>query len=238
MQNEPISRRAAMRTAVIRTTGGALLARSLAAAPPFWERKAPQDWSPDEITQLLNHSPWARETNLDFEASEGGHLENLPTGAPPQPGEHVPRPEAQAGSMQRAPVVVRWESAQPIRDALQLPLLHTFAGRYVIGVSNIPVEAMTHHRAGHPDAPLSDETMLTELEGAATLETQGRDPAGTGLVRRVPGSQNNYLFGFDKDLLPLTGKEKEVLFVLHTARVSVKAKFEPKAMVYHGRFSV
>jgi len=232
MQNEPISRRV-----LIRTAGVGLIASTISAAPPFWERKKPQDWSPEEIAQLLNRSPWARETNLDFEATEGGHLENLPTGAPPQPGEHVPRPEAQAGSMQRAPVVVRWESSQPVRDALQLPLLQIFTGRYVVGVSNIPPGAMGRYRRGAPEVFPTQEELLNELAGAATLQISGRDPVGTGLARRVAGSQNNYLFGFDKDLLPLTGREKELLFVLHTARVSVKAKFEPKNMLYHGSFS-
>ncbi len=54
----------------------------------------------------------------------------------------------------------------------------------------------------------------------------------------MPGAQNTYLFGFDKDLLPLTGSEKEIDFVLRTARVSVKAKFEPKNMMYRGKFAL
>jgi hypothetical protein len=233
MQNKPICRRS-----LIRTLGLCFFAPVLQAAPPFWNRKAPQDWTTDEITQLLGRSPWARETNLDFEATEGGHIENLPTGAPPQPGEKAPRPDAQAGSMSRTPVVVRWESAQPIRDAFQTPMIHAFEGHYVISVSNIPPAAMTRHRAGKHDVAPSQEDMLAELQGAATLEVPGRDPAGAGLIRKVSGSENNYLFGFAKELLPLTGSEKEILFVLHTARVSVKAKFEPKSMIYRGKFAV
>jgi len=227
------------RRSLIRTAGACLIASSLRAAVPFWNRKAPQDWTEDEIAQLLGRSPWARETNLDFEATEGGHFENLPTGAPAQPGEHVPRPEAQAGSMTRTPVVVRWESAQPIRDALQVPPLQAFAGRYAIGVSNIPPEAMNRHsRGARPVTTINLEDLLAELQGAASLVVPGRDPVGAGLVKHVAGSENNYLFGFDKDLLPLTGSEKEILFVLHTARVSVKAKFEPKNMMYRGKFAV
>jgi hypothetical protein len=234
MQFKPTGRRAAIRTA-----SAFLLAARLPAAPPFWNRKAPQDWTSDEITQLLNRSPWARETNLDFEAVEGGHLELPPTtGTPSQPGEHAIRPQAEAGSLRRTPVIVRWESAQAIRDALQLPPLQAFAGHYAISISNIPPAAMVRHHAGAHDIMPGPDELLAELQGAASLEAPGREPAGAGIVRKVAGSQNNYLFGFSRDLLPLTGAEKEIDFLLHTARVTVKAKFEPRNMVYRGKFTL
>jgi hypothetical protein len=232
------------RRLALRSLGACLLApQLLPAATPFWNKKAPSEWTPDEIQQLLNRSPWARETNIDFEQSEGGHVE-LPTGGPP--GQDGKPSEAAAGVMRRAPVLVRWESAQAIRDALQLPLLQIFAGRYVISVSNIPPEAMnigTNLGRRRGDAGLTRpaptlEEMLTDLQGAATLEVVGRDPAGAGVVRRVPGAESNYLFGFDRDLLTVSGSDKEIAFVLKTARVSVKAKFELKNMVYRGKIAL
>jgi hypothetical protein len=42
------------------TTYTLLLSALLAASPPFWESKAPHDWTDLEITALLNDSPWAR----------------------------------------------------------------------------------------------------------------------------------------------------------------------------------
>jgi hypothetical protein len=220
------------------------IAPALRAATPFWNRKPPAEWSADEITQLLNRSPWSRETNFDFEAVEGGRIELPPGGAPGQQGNNNGPPsrdaqltsDRQAGVMRRATVVVRWESAQPVRDALQLPPLQGFEGRYVISVSNIPAGAMNHRRRGEPEP--TPEEVIAELQGAATLEVTGRDPAGAGIVRRLAGSQSSYLFGFSQDLLPLTGNEKEVVFLLHTARVSVKEKFELKNMIYHGKLAV
>jgi hypothetical protein len=223
---------------LLSAAGACLFTTVLEAAPPFWERKAASQWSSDEIAQLLNRSPWARETNLDFEATEGGRLEMPQAGAPPRPGEYVPPVDPAKGSLQRSAVVVRWESAQPVRDALQIPSIKSFEGRYVVGVSNIPPTVMTRRRRGAPDSVPTPEDLLAELQGAATLESPGREPVGAGLVKHVAGSENNYLFGFDRDLLPLTGREKEVLFVLRTARVSVKAKFEPKNMFYRGKFAV
>jgi hypothetical protein len=230
------NRRSLMRLAAIVFVPG------LSAATPFWNRKPPSQWTADEITQLLNRSPWSRETNFDFEAVEGGHLELPAGGAPGQEGNNgrgrnpQMSSDPQAGVMRRATVVVRWESAEPVRDAQQLPPLQGFEGRYVISVSNIPAGVMNRHRRGEPEP--SSEDVIAELQGAATLVVTGRDPAGAGIVRRLAGSQNSYLFGFSKDLLPLSGNEKEVVFELRTARVSVKEKFELKNMIYHGKLAV
>ncbi len=231
------SRRTAIRLAAC------VFAPNLLAATPFWNRKPPVEWTPDEITQLLNRSPWSRETNFDFEAVEGGRLE-MPAGSQPglegndgkRPDPYKMSTDPQAGVMRRATVVVRWESAQPVRDALQLPPLQGFEGRYVISVSNIPAGVMNLHRRN--EAPPTPESIIAELQGAATLEATGHEPAQAGIVRRLAGTQTSYLFGFSKDLLPLTGNEKEVLFILRTARVSVKEKFEPKNMIYHGKLAV
>jgi hypothetical protein len=221
---------------------GLAAARSLRAASPFWDRKPSTQWSPDEIAQLLSKSPWARETNLDLEASTGGHMELPPGGGAAgqdqqmSSGRGAPS-DVTPGVMRRTPVLVRWDSAQPLRDTLQLPSIQEFEGRYVISVSNIPAAVMKRKlRSAEDGIALSD--FLAELQGAASLEATGKESVGAGLVRRVPGSANNYLFGFSRDLLQLTGREKEVQFTLRTSLVSVKAKFEPKNMIYRGKLAV
>jgi hypothetical protein len=212
-------------------------APKLQAATPFWERKPSTQWTGEEILQLTTHSPWAKETNLDFEAAEGGHLE-VPGGGSPYDGRGaaIPRPE---GVMKKAPVVVRWESAEPIRMAMVSTLSRDFADRYAIGVSNIPPEAMNAaKRRGEDGTPTTLETMLRDLEAAATLEAPGKDPAGAGIVRRIPGAESTYVFGFAKEFLQLTAQDREAVFTLRTARVSVKAKFNLKEMVYRGKLAL
>ncbi len=216
---------------------------ALRAAPPFWNRKPSSDWTGEEILQLLTKSPWAHETNIDFEATEGGHLETPVGGGAAGQDQQMGSGRGQAsdptaGSMRRAPVLVRWDSAQPLRDTLQLPAIGDFDGRYVIGVSNIPPAVMNRRRRGESETTIPMDDFLAELQGAATLQAPGREPAGAGHVRHVPGSENNYLFGFSRDLFPISANDKEVQFVLRTARVSVKAKFEPKNMTYRGKLAV
>jgi hypothetical protein len=216
-----------------------------AAATGFWNKKLSTDWSPEEILQLTNRSPWAKETNLDFEAADDPTP--VPGSGSPYAGENgngrggtIERP---AGVMKRAPVLARWESAQPIRDALLAPLPHAFDGHYVISLSNVPPTAMNaalnrRRPAGSPEPTITLEAMQEELQAAATLGVAGKDPAGAGIVRRMTGSESTYLFGFSKEFLTLTANDREAVFTLHTLRVSVKARFELKDMVYRGKLAV
>src|SRR5665213_1092561 len=212
------------------------------AASGFWNRKPSTQWSPEEIQQLTTHSPWAKETNLDFEAAEGGHFQVPGSGSPyggtdgQGRGATIERP---AGTMKSAPVVVRWESAKPIRDALLIPLPREFEGHYVLSVSNVPPTAMNPEKRNSPDAqPVTLQQMTGELQAASTLQAAGKDAAGAGLVRRATGLESTYLFGFAKEFLTLTTADKEVVFLLRTNRVSVKAKFQPREMLYRGTLAL
>jgi len=39
-----------------------------AAVVDFWNRKAPAEWSPEEIDRMLTKSPWAKEVNAQLAA--------------------------------------------------------------------------------------------------------------------------------------------------------------------------
>src|SRR5271165_4201960 len=78
-----------------------------AASQGFWNRKPSTEWSPEEIQQLTTRSPWAKETNFDFEAAEDPTP--VPGSGSPYAGENgqgrggtIERP---AGVMKRAPVL-------------------------------------------------------------------------------------------------------------------------------------
>jgi len=217
------------------------LAPMLLAATGFWNKKPSTDWSTDEIMQITSRSPWAHETNLDFESAEEAPAHVAGSGSPYAGqdgngrGATIERP---SGGARRAPVVVRWESARPIRDALLVPLPSAFANHYVLSVSNIPPAAMrpslmddTLRRPD--DRPFTLEAMLDQLQAAATLQVVGKERAGAGVVRRAASSEATYLFGFAREFFPISSTDKEVIFTLRTARVSVRTRFILKDMVYH-----
>lgn len=235
------------------------------AASDFWNRKAPSSWSEEEIAQLTSRSPWAHEVNAEFEldsdytvngsdgpsVGRGGQIgpPGSGTGAPAQFELGRDKNGAQRGARRREPVTVRWESARPVLDALGKPLSPEFAGRYVISVSGLPVGIMERRRRGVESGPVSADPkentpaarqrrMVEQLQASATLEAKGREPAQPGLVKPVPRMPGLYLFGFSKDLLPLSGRDREVVFTLRTALMSVRAKFEPKDMLYRGELAL
>lgn len=261
-KSHPLTRRSALRLAV-----GVTLAKNvpyLHAASDFWNKKNPSAWSSQEIAQLTSHSPWAREVNAEFEfdsdyttnGSEGPGIgrggaivaPGTGSGASPQIELGRDRNDNQRGARHREPVTVRWESAQPILDALGIPLSADFQGRYVLSVSGLPLGIMDRHRRGastelraDPDenTPAARQRrMIEQLKLSATLEARGREPEQPGLVKAVPRTPGTYLFGFSKELLPLTQNDRDVAFTLRTALMSVRAKFEPKEMIYRGQLAL
>ncbi len=137
---------------------------------------------------------------------------------------------------------VRWESAKPIRDALKSPLPEEFADSYVISVSGVPVLEAGRQRSEDGDTTtttvskgLSDE-VLERIKELTYLEPKGKSPAQPSAVRKgTPGSSGapTLLYGFPRDVVPLTADDKDVTFTTHLGRIEVKTRFSLKDMMYH-----
>jgi hypothetical protein len=256
------------RRAALRLAGRTLLAGGTAAwldaASGFWNKKPPSQWSSEEIARLTENSPWAREVNAEFEmdsdyttngaqgpvVGRGGVLGAPGTGAgaPAQIELGRDRNDSPRGARRGAPVRVRWESAQPILDAMGVPLAAELRNRYVLSVSGLPLGIMERRKRGagvelradpEENTPIARQRrMIEQLQLAATLEARDKEPEQPGMVKAVPRTPGTFLFAFSAELLPLTVKDREVLFTLRTALMSVRAKFDPKEMVYRGRLAV
>jgi hypothetical protein len=237
--------------------GAALvLPRWAQAKTEFWNARPADKWSSEEIEKLTNDSPWAKGVNVEFQQDldptvtaantpsigRGGAIE-----APRNPAHTMQMgPDAEqvrGGARRREPVVVRWESAQSIRDAYGFPLPADFKDRYVIGVTRLPYGIMDKPKRGEgpqePESLIQKQQRMRELlQAAAYLEARGKEPAQAGVVRLAPKATQTWLFGFSKEFLTLEPTDREVQFTLHTALVSLRAKFEPKAMLYKGKLAV
>ena len=123
---------------------------------------------------------------------------------------------------------VRWESAQPVIDALRTKLPPAFADRYVIGISGVPA------LQGRDFLP-GDEAMVERFKAGARLKGKGKDSAQAGVVRR---SAAGMWFGFSKELLPITAADKDVTFILDTGQISLQARFDPREMLYGGKLAL
>ena len=204
---------------------GCLVDSTWAAASEFWNRKKPSEWSQEEIERLTTRSPWARTVHIlpsksymrehaEPEAPNPGGGGGAPSGRGGQTVTPVPIVgRDQSGDRQPVQMTVRWESAQPIKDAVETPFPADFANRYVIGVVN-----------------------LQRGDGRATLRAKGKEPLDAGAVH--VSRTGEVLFGFSKELLPLGANDKDVEFNLETPDYVINAKFEPKEMIYRGALAL
>lgn len=223
----------------------------------FWNAKTPDKWSGDEIEKLTSDSPWAKAVNVEFfqdtdplvaaanapSIGRAGQI-NAPRSLGNQIEMNPEAPQLKGGARKREPVTVRWESALPIRDAQGYPMASGLEDRYVIAVTSLPYGIMDKPRRGEavasaPEPLIQRQQRMRELlQTAASLEIKGKDPAQPGVVRLAPKAVSTWLFGFSKDLVTVEPSDREVVFTLHTALVSLRAKFDPKSMVYRGKLAV
>lgn len=223
---DALGRRHFLRRSLIAALGSGVAlmpASRVFAGAEFWNAKDPSTWTEEEIIQLTSKSPWTREAVPSIRNADD------PTGG-------SVLGESSGGRMgtRHAPmtVIVRWESAQPILDALRAPLPAEFEGHYVVSLTNLPLAA---RRAGGGVEPLHDDS-LDRIQNGATLGVKDKDPAEAGIVRR--NHIGAILFGFSKDQLTLTPRDREIVFALNTNLLSLKTKFDAKEMMYHGKLAV
>jgi hypothetical protein len=171
-----------------------------------------------------------------------------------------------AAAPQGPEVVVRWENADPVLQATKLQIPPQLADHYAISISGLPQQMLAmamngggrtggrRNRGGaggdaqQPEAPTPAPQTPEEqaaqakarqdrLLNSATLSAKGKDPQHADLVMQTTDRQT-VIFGFPKAALPLTASDKDVEFVFHVGPMTIKAKFEPKEMIYKGALSV
>ena len=212
-----------------------LASRAFGGAADFWNKKEPAAWTPEELLFLTTRSPWAKDTRVDFKAKgQGAAGEQAGTDQvrDPTTGGFRGGSSGDGRTPGKAPnVTITWESAQPLFDALRYQIPADFANHYVIGVKDLPILV----DAG-PQRE-SSEQLVDWLKNSATLRVKSRDVVEAGVVTTTRGG-SMVLFGFLKELLPLSVNDREVLFTLDTNQLAIRAKFDPKEMIYRGKLAL
>jgi hypothetical protein len=196
-------------------------ASRLFAATEFWNARDPSTWTEEEIHMLITKSPWAKEAAPTIKHADD------PTGGSSGGG--------RGGGRRESPprIYVRWESAQPILDALKAPpIAADLEGHYVVSVTNLPIDFV---RKG-PRGETTPDGSLDRAQNGATLQAKGKDPAEAGIARRT--RIDSILFGFSSDYLHLTRDDREIFFTLDTELLTIRAKFDAKDMMYHGKLAL
>lgn len=227
---------------------------ALLLAADFWEKKAPQDWAPQEIDTVLSDSPWAQAADISFVGdtsqpigggSRGGGIgfpgSRSPTSGPTtrggQPdggwGGKFSAVGKESHAVSGSDVVVRWSSALPVRQALELaggaeslPRPDLLERYYVISLSRIPA-AM---------ARLADEP--EKLRAAARLELKDRASIRAERIelRPQPGAPGIDLY-FPRTA-KLSADDRQILLELTAEDYELKVKFKPREMIYRGNLEL
>ena len=143
---------------------------------------------------------------------------------------------------------VRWDSAQPILDALKTPLPAAFVNHYVISVIDFPLlsdrrrqdtdqDSGSGSGSSNPPQP-DDQKMLDDLKQYTSLQPKDKDRAQPGIVQRQTASGNIFLFGFAKEFFDFGKNDHEVDFSTRLGRLLIRAKFDPRDMMYHKKLAV
>jgi hypothetical protein len=215
----------------------------LAAGGPSWQSKPIAQWSENDAKQVLRSSPWVKRANVSllFQPSEdqlraGGNmgggkgvgLESLEVSALVGGSQHSNKPVKKPGYL-----VVRWESASPVRQAetkLQDANAPGWDGEYyAVAVYGVPVDAGRLDEPGRSGvikklAVLKRDGMKDEK--AAKVDVT---PSGNGLATVLYLFPRSTAIGAD---------EKRIEFSAQLGRIFVAQYFFPKEMQFQGKLDL
>ena len=193
------------------------LALLSAAEQKFWDKQDPTTWTPDQVTQFTTSSPWAKKVTAELLSNASNMAANTPrTGSTGRGRSSRGTADTSTVEMPKLQGVVQWVSAKPMQQVLKLHLPASFQGRYVVGVSGLPVSNKTK------DA-IDDTTLQSKHGDAVHPEDAYQDPADTSAI----------YFAFLPSTIDLDGA-KTAVFTMVVSPYSVKAKFNISEMKYRG----
>jgi hypothetical protein len=224
---------------------------ALLLAADFWEKKAPEDWTNEEVETILTDSPWAQFGSISFVGdksqpigggSSGGGIgfpgRRSPTSGPTnrtgQPNGGWGGKFSAAGSESRGfvdgDVVVRWSSALPIRQALErvsagdsAPRPELLRDYYMVSLSRVPPGM----------ARLADEPEKLRTAAHLTPKDRASMRAARIEIRPQPGLPGvDFYFPRKTEL---SADDRQIVFELVAEDYELKAKFKPRDMIYRGK---
>lgn len=239
---------------------GSLLAVAL-WADDFWEKKKFTEWTEKEVNKMLTSSPWAASVDVRIgmpmgpmggRGGRGGGMGGPPGGGGGFGGEGGPETGGGGGRPggfegpdvpPAVPVIIRWQTALPVRQALArarfgaeaatspeaAQMLAAEQRTYVIGVAGLPPMFL---RGAEPE----------KLKAAAVLKVKGHEPLHAADVRFSRQDNRITLFLVFPRTEPggyvIRLDDGEVEFALRLAGGDIRRKFKLKDMVYEGKLEL
>ena len=228
-------------------------------AADFWEKPF-MDWSDKEVRRVLINSPWARQTNTvttsarpssppadspvnGFPGGDGSLIRGPGFGRDGGTAAGPPIAPPDSSFEQGLPVLIRWQTALPVRqaqmrakygkEAATAPAAKKFLDQdptlYVISVAGIPGALVTLGGTENAKRSIHDQTTLT---------AKGKPSVHPDAVEFVADGDNmDVLLAFPKTF-PFTLADQEIDLASHIGTVDVKYRFRLKDMVVHGKLEL
>ena len=184
----------------------------------FWNRNPPANWTPEEIDRLLRDSPWAKEITPTY-TSQPPQTDNRPWSENPPIG-GVPGRVPKVSAKVPYHAIIRWESAEPIRQAQKSALPAAFRAHHVLGVLLKNAKDL---------GPRASE----DLKHSAVLV--GSRAVDAEIVQVHPASKYGFLIAFPKTV---TSDDRHLQFSARAGRLAFKAKFNTGDVLYHGQLAL
>ena len=249
-----------MRTALLnKVVLSAALAPAALWAADAWETKPFQNWTQKDVQKLFNNSPWARQARAlivsttpqapgrsavgDASSNDSG----VPKGREPggagrlgsAPSDVDQGPQSQVG----VPVIVRWQSALPLRQAQMLGkygdnvAVSPEAQKFLTDEPAIYVVAISGLAGSIVSAGSGDQARQNIAE-RSTLTVRGKLPLHPIDVDFLAvGSTVDVLIGFPRSTR-ITLEDQEVELACEIGRATVRYKFKLKDMVVRGKLEL
>ncbi|MCZ2150636.1 MAG: hypothetical protein LC126_23040 [Bryobacterales bacterium] len=143
------------------------------------------------------------------------------------------------GGRSQAKVLVRWETAQPVREALKKDLPEGASGHYILSLNGLPFRGNEETRAedAGSDGERPRDRMLERLRQNSQLLPKDRAAIFPDRVERADLGNAVLLF-FPRGDKPLTEQDKEVTFQSAAGPSTLKVKFSLRDMLYHGELAL
>jgi hypothetical protein len=234
------------------------------AAADFWQSKPASDWGEKDLQKMLNNSPWAHQVTVSMNgptppsvgSSGGGGADEGGAPAPISEGGGGGRGgrggkggsaagaggEGLGGSASMPPIVIRWQSALPIKQAMVRLRFGaeaaTSADAKQILEREDPGYVIILSGPLRPFLRGSTETLKKAIMDISSLSVKGKDPLKPMDVQ-IGGTQRavEMVLIFPKTT-PYTVDDKEVEFSTKLGDLPLKNKFRFKDMVFNGKLEL
>jgi hypothetical protein len=194
----------------------------LASAADHWVDRKPEEWTPEDIQTVLNHSAWIRKASLGFGDEEG-----------------TKRTKEDATRLTGFNPLIRWESGLPVRLARRIA---TLAGpgldHYVVSVSRLPLRLVSDVSGRKEGEDVTRIKVVAELGKSTFIERPGKASIHAVSAEWIDSDLSPRFSITFPPQTPIELAEREVVVVGHVGSLPFRANFPLKPMVYRGKLEL